>query len=147
MLVNNIFSVVFFDFNISREDAVAIFRQKSAESFRLLIIFVIFRGACRTEYSYQRLFDIRHIFKALHKFRHDAEYRENVNTERNDERNKYLSMKAWQLTAGWFVMIAAIATFIFKFAGREDLMMLCSGGVCLMVALYWICFLYLKKKY
>ena len=63
------------------------------------------------------------------------------------ERNRFLHMKAWQLTAGWFVMIAAIGTFVFKFAGREDLMMLCSWAVCLMVALYWVCFLYLKKKY
>jgi type II secretory pathway component PulM len=56
-------------------------------------------------------------------------------------------MKAWQLTAGWFTMIAAIATFIFKFAGREDLMMLCSGGICLMVTLYWVIYLCLRKKY
>jgi hypothetical protein len=26
-------------------------------------------------------------------------------------------------------------------------MMLCSGAVCLMVFLYWIFFLYLRKKY
>lgn len=74
-------------------------------------------------------------------------YRENVNTERNDERNRFLSIKAWQWAGGWFVMIAAIGTFIFKFAGKEDLMMLCSGGVCLMLVLYWVSYLYLKKKY
>ena len=74
-------------------------------------------------------------------------YRENVNTERNDERNKFLQMKAWQLTGGWFTMIAAIGTFVFKFTGKEDLMMLCSSAVCLLLVLYWICFLYLKKKY
>ena len=74
-------------------------------------------------------------------------YRENVNTERNDERNRFLHMKAWQLTAGWFIMIAAIGTFVFKFMGREDLMMLCSGGVCLMITLYWVIYLCLRKKY
>ena len=74
-------------------------------------------------------------------------YRENVNTERNDERNRFLHMKAWQLTAGWFIMIAAVATFVFKFMGREDLMMLCSGGVCLMITLYWVIYLCLRKKY
>ena len=81
------------------------------------------------------------------RYQKNAEYRENVNTERNDERNRFLHMKAWQLTAGWFVVIAAIGTFIFKFMGREDLMMLCSGSVCLMITLYWVCFLYLRKKY
>jgi hypothetical protein len=81
------------------------------------------------------------------RYQKNPDYRENVNTERNDERNQFLHMKAWQLTAGWFIMIAAIATFIFKFAGREDLMMLCSGGVCLMVTLYWVIYLCLRKKY
>jgi predicted histidine transporter YuiF (NhaC family) len=81
------------------------------------------------------------------RYQKNEAYRENVNTERNDERNQFLHMKAWQLTAGWFTMIAAIATFTFKLAGREDLMMLCSGGVCLMITLYWACYLYLKKKY
>ena len=73
--------------------------------------------------------------------------RENVNTERSDERNKFLQMKSWQMAAGCFTMIAAIGTFVFKFAGKEELMMLCSGGICLMVILYWVCYLYLKKKY
>ena len=81
------------------------------------------------------------------RYQKSEEYRENVNTQRNDERNQFLHMKAWQLTAGWFTMIAAIGTFVFKFAGKEDLMMLCSGGICLMITLYWVCYLYLKKKY
>ena len=81
------------------------------------------------------------------RYQKNEAYRENVNTERNDERNQFLHMKAWQLTAGWFMMIAAVGTFVFKFMGREDLMMLCSSGVCLMITLYWICFLVLKKKY
>ena len=81
------------------------------------------------------------------RYQKNEAYRENVDTERNDERNKFLQMKSWQMAAGWFTMIAAVGTFAFKFAGKEDLMMLCSGGICLMVLLYWICFLYLKKKY
>ena len=81
------------------------------------------------------------------RYQKNAEYRENVNTERNDERNRFLHMKAWQLTAGWFMVIAAIATFIFKFMGREDLMMLCSGSICLMITLYWGIYLHLSKKY
>ena len=81
------------------------------------------------------------------RYQKSADYRENVNTERNDERNQFLHMKAWQLTAGWFVIIAAIGTFVFKFTGREDLMMLCSGSVCLMITLYWVIYLCLRKKY
>lgn len=81
------------------------------------------------------------------RYQNNEAYRENVNTERSDERNKFLQMKSWQMAAGWFTMIAAIGTFIFKFAGREDLMMLCSGGICLMVTLYWVIYLCLRKKY
>ena len=81
------------------------------------------------------------------RYQKNEEYRENVNTQRNDERNQFLAMKAWQLTAGWYIMIAAIGTFVFKFAGKEDLMMLCSGSVCLMITLYWVIYLCLRKKY
>lgn len=81
------------------------------------------------------------------RYHKNEEYRENVDTERNDERNKFLTMKAWNLAGGWFTILAAIGTFIFKFAGREDLMMLCGGSVCLITTLYWIFYLYLKRKY
>ena len=81
------------------------------------------------------------------RYQKNPDYRENVNTERNDERNKFLNMKAWQMTGSWFVIIAAVATFVFKFAGKEDLMMLCGGAVGLMTFMYWIFFLYLRKKY
>ena len=81
------------------------------------------------------------------RYQNNEAYRENVDTERSDERNRFLQMKSWQMAAGWFTMIAAIGTFVFKFAGKEDLMMLCSGAVCLLLVLYWICFLYLRKKY
>ena len=81
------------------------------------------------------------------RYQNNEVYRENVDTERSDERNRFLQMKSWQMAAGWFTMIAAVGTFVFKFAGKEDLMMLCSGAVCLLLVLYWICFLYLKKKY
>ena len=81
------------------------------------------------------------------RYQKNEAYRENVDMERSDERNKFLQMKSWQMAAGWFTMIAAVGTFVFKFAGKEDLMMLCSGAVCLLLVLYWICFLYLRKKY
>jgi predicted histidine transporter YuiF (NhaC family) len=81
------------------------------------------------------------------RYQKSADYRENVNTQRNDERNQFLHMKAWQMVGSWFVIIAAVATFVFKFAGKEDLMMLCSGAVGLMTFMYWIFFLYLRKKF
>ena len=81
------------------------------------------------------------------RYQKNPDYRENVNTERNDERNQFLHMKAWQMVGSWFVIIAAVATFVFKFAGKEDLMMLSGGAVGLMTFMYWIFFLYLRKKF
>ena len=31
--------------------------------------------------------------------------------------------------------------------GREDLMQLASGGVCLILIYYWLAYLYLSRKY
>ena len=36
---------------------------------------------------------------------------------------------------------------LLKLMGREDLMMMASGSVCLMMLLYWGCWMYLRKKY
>ena len=66
--------------------------------------------------------------------------------ENYDERNKYLSMKAWSWAGYLFVMIAACATVMLKLAGKEDLMMISSGSVCLVMVLYWISYMVLKKK-
>lgn len=85
---------------------------------------------------------IRHI-----RYRTDAEYREKFDTEAKDERNRFLANKAWAWAGWWFVMIAAVATIAFKLLGREDLMMLASGSVCLMLLLYWGSYMYLRKKY
>ena len=81
------------------------------------------------------------------RYRRNETYRETVDVEVNDERNKYLSMKAWSWTGYLFVLIAACSTILFKLLGREDLMMFCSGSVCLIIVLYWISYLWLKKKY
>ena len=74
-------------------------------------------------------------------------YREQFDTASKDERNRFLANKAWAWTGYLFVLIAACGTLIFKFLGREDLMMLSSGAVCLMILLYWLSYTVLKKKY
>lgn len=81
------------------------------------------------------------------RYRTDRDYREKFDTEVRDERNKYLSSKAWAWAGYWFVLIAAIGTIVFKLMGREELMKLASGSVCLIVLLYWLSYLALKRKY
>lgn len=81
------------------------------------------------------------------RYRTDRDYREKFDTEARDERNRFLSNRAWAWAGYAFVLIAAIGTVAFKLLGREELMMLASGSVCLMVLLYWLSYLALKRKY
>ncbi len=77
----------------------------------------------------------------------NPEYKEKFEVEVNDERNRFISTKAWSWAGYLFVMITAIGTIAFKLVGREDLMMFCSSSVCLILVLYWLSYLVLKKKY
>jgi len=81
------------------------------------------------------------------RYRTDKEYQENFDTKVNDERNKFISNKAWAWAGYIFVLAAACGTILFKLLGREDLMMFCSGSVCFIILVYWLCWLYLKRKY
>ncbi|MBR4208969.1 MAG: hypothetical protein IKQ96_01990 [Lachnospiraceae bacterium] len=81
------------------------------------------------------------------KLEKDAEYRENYEIRINDERNRYLRMKAWSWAGYVFVLIAAVATIVFAVADRKELMMLASGGLCIMLVLYWVSYMIVRKKY
>ena len=81
------------------------------------------------------------------RYRKDEAYREKVDTETQDERNRFIANKAWAWAGYLFVMIAAVGGFAFKIAGREDLMMFCFYSVCLLMLLYWGSYMVLKRKY
>jgi uncharacterized membrane protein len=81
------------------------------------------------------------------KYQTNAQYRDKIDVQINDERNKYISTKAWSWTGYLVVVIAAVGTLIFKFLGKEELMLLCSGFVSLVVLIYWISYCALRKKY
>lgn len=74
-------------------------------------------------------------------------YREKKEIELNDERNRFICNKAWAWTGYLFVMLAAVCSIIFKITGQELLSFAASGSVCIMLVLYWISYLILKKKY
>lgn len=81
------------------------------------------------------------------KYHTNEKYREEIDVQNTDERNKFLSLKAWSWAGYLFVIIAAAGTIIFKIIGKEELMMLSSGSVCLVLLLYWISYFLLRKKY
>lgn len=74
-------------------------------------------------------------------------YKEEVDVQANDERNRYLQMKAWSWAGYFFVMIAAFASIILKIMGYDQYVYFASGSVCLIILLYWISYVILRKKY
>lgn len=85
---------------------------------------------------------IRHI-----RYKTNTAYKEKVETEAKDERNRYLAMKAWSWAGYLFVLIAAVATIVLKLTGCEEMMYVTSASVTLIVLLYWGAYLILQKKY
>ena len=77
----------------------------------------------------------------------NAEYKEKVDIEVNDERNKFLSSKAWAWTGYIFVLCCAVASIVYRVMGENELGSLCTTGLCLMVAIYFIAYMILKRKY
>ena len=81
------------------------------------------------------------------RYKRDPEYKEEYDVEMNDERNKFIRLKAWSWAGYLYMMIAAVGSIVFKLMGREDLMFFCSGSVCLVLVLYVISYVIVKNKY
>ena len=81
------------------------------------------------------------------RYSNDESYREKKEIEEKDERNHFIRNKAWAWAGYLFVLITAISTIVFKLMGQEVLSMAAGFAVCILVLLYWICFLVLRKKY
>ena len=89
------------------------------------------------------------IVRTIHILRYskDASYRENMEIEAKDERNQFIRNKAWAWAGYLFVLIAAISTIVLKLLGQDLLSIAAGFAVCILVLLYWVCYLVLKKKY
>ena len=83
----------------------------------------------------------------LLRYSKDESYREKWDVEVQDERNRFIRNKAWAWAGYLFVLIAAICTFVFKLLGQDLLSMAASFAVSILVLLYWICYMILRKKY
>ena len=81
------------------------------------------------------------------RYRKDEAYREKMEIEEKDERNHFIRNKAWAWAGYLFVLIAAISTIALKLLGQDLLSQAASYAVCILVLLYWVCYLVLKKKY
>ena len=74
-------------------------------------------------------------------------YREKMETAVTDERNQFIRMKAWSWAGYLFIICTGLSVIVFKLLGNDLLSQASSWGVCLMLVLYWGCYLVLRKKY
>ena len=81
------------------------------------------------------------------RYRNNEEYQEKVNIEFGDERNKYLRMMSWAWTGYLVVLIEAIGVVVALIAGQHTIQMVLAYSVCMIVGIYWIVYMILKRKY
>ena len=81
------------------------------------------------------------------RYKRDVSYREKIDTEIEDERNKFLRMKSWSWTGYVVVVAEAIGSVIAMVMGQHQVQMLLSYSVCLMLVVYWIAYLICSRKY
>ena len=77
----------------------------------------------------------------------NAEYKESVDVEIQDERNKFLRVKAWSWAGYFAVLIGAVASIVLRILGQDQLSQFAGLSVCLLMVLYWASYFILKKKY
>ena len=89
------------------------------------------------------------VVRSIHilRYRNDESYRENMETEMKDERNRFIRNKAWAWAGYLFVLVAAICAIVFKLLGQDLLSITAGFAVSILALLYWVCYLVLKKKY
>ena len=77
----------------------------------------------------------------------NEEYRERKELEISDERNRFLRNKAWAWAGYYFVLIVAIGSIVLRIFGLDDLSSAAAWAVWLLMILYWISYMVLKRKY
>lgn len=81
------------------------------------------------------------------KYRKNPEYKEMIDTQNSDERNKFLHMKSWSWAGYITVMAEGAGIIVATVLGKEDIVKLLSYSVCFMLLAYWVAYLVLRKKY
>lgn len=81
------------------------------------------------------------------KYRKDPEYREKIDTEANDERNRFLRMKSWSWTGYVVVLVEGVGSIAAMILGKRELQLTLAYSVWLIMVVYWISFFIISKKY
>lgn len=85
------------------------------------------------------------IYKNL-KYHSNEDYKEKIDIELSDERNRYIRMKAWAW-AGYLFIIGTAIISIVLFAMKQTVYgQIVSYCMCSVLVLYWISYFVLQKK-
>ena len=89
------------------------------------------------------------VIQLIRRYRLDKNeaYREKMEIEASDERNKFIRNKAWAWAGYLFVMIMAVASIVLRIFEQDLLSIATAGAVCLMLVLFWFSYYFLKRKY
>ena len=83
----------------------------------------------------------------FYRFQNNEAYREKVEIEQNDERNRFIRNKAWAWAGYMFVILVSILSIVFRIMGQELLAIASAYSVCLVLLLFWGSYIFLRKKY
>ena len=81
------------------------------------------------------------------KYRRDPEYKEKIDTEAQDERNRFIRSKSWAWTGYIVVLAESVGIIVALILQQDTVRMVLSGSVCLILCVYWISYLVLSRKY
>ena len=81
------------------------------------------------------------------KYRKNADYREKIDVEANDERNRFLRMKSWSWAGYIAILVEAAGVIVAIILGEETVRLILSLSVCLILVAYWVSYLVLSRKY
>ena len=81
------------------------------------------------------------------KYRKDADYREKIDVEANDERNRFLRMKSWSWAGYIAILVESVGVIVAIILGEETVRLILSLSVCLILVAYWVSYLVLSRKY
>ena len=64
-----------------------------------------------------------------------------------DERNVMLALKARSMAFILYIIGAGVAVIVLSLAAQHQVAQIVAWSVCILTALYWVSYLYLKNKY
>ena len=82
-----------------------------------------------------------------HRLNKNDAYRERKELEMSDERNQFIRNKAWAWAGYYFVLIVAVSSIVLRAIGQDTMSSAAAYAVWLLMILYWISYMILKRKY